>query len=141
MNCQLSIANSSSKPVNHVRNYLQRSIIRCKDRVQALLFLSRVAGIVIAHLPVSMLRIGKSAPSPEVTAGKKSLVLTILDNQTEDILIEAIARLCRSILVETEAIFCNFFARTRCLSIYSLAFLQLLSRSSRRVFSCAHPQL
>ena len=52
-----------------------------KDGVQSLSLLGRVVGIGITHLPLLMLRLCETSPSPEVTAGELTSALRIVSNQ------------------------------------------------------------
>ena len=86
-------------------NYFN-SAVRGKDRVQSLLFLGRVTGIVISLFPEYMVGIlsGKTAPCPEVASGKESAALTILADEVEYITVIFIAGSGRRLFGETEAV-------------------------------------
>ena len=58
-----------------------------------MLFLGRVAGVVIARLPIFVSRMGKATPRPEVAAGKGTAVLPVLADKTEHIVIIVIGKL------------------------------------------------
>ena len=51
-----------------------------KDGVQSLSLLGRVVGIVVAHLPLLVLRPGQSTPSPEVAAGEVAAALSVVSH-------------------------------------------------------------
>ena len=69
-----------------------------------MLFLGRVAGVVVATLPILVGRIGKTAPCPEVAAGKEAAVLTLLADKVEHILIIFITGGGRHIFGKLEAV-------------------------------------
>ena len=99
--------------------------VRGEDGVQTLCLLGRVVGIVVAYLPLLVLRTGKTAPTPEVAAGKESALLGIVSHQREDIAVVAVASL----------------QMARCLSIYSFVFSQARGRCSMSESGFAQPQL
>ena len=78
--------------------------IGSKYRVQSLLFLSRVARIVIAALPVYVCRSGETTPCPEVTAGQQTALRTVLAYEAEDVAVVLVAGSGGSVLGELEAV-------------------------------------
>ena len=78
--------------------------VRGEDRVQPLRLLGWVVGIVVAYLPLLVLRTGKTAPPPEVAAGKESALLGIVSHQREDIAVVAVASCGGTACREREAV-------------------------------------
>ncbi len=82
----------------------QRSGVGHEDAVQALRLLGGVVGIVVAHLPLLVLRLGKSTPAPEVAASEVSTLFGIVGNEREDILVVAVAPVRRGVEGKLEAV-------------------------------------
>ena len=78
--------------------HLRTDNVKCsgvcsEDGVQALRLLCRVVGIGVAHLPLLVLGLCETAPTPEVTTGELTTTLGIVGNEGEHIFIIAVTTL------------------------------------------------
>ena len=102
--CRMFVLFDFFHSIHLLTDDFQRRGVTCEDAIQSLSLLCGVVGVVVANLPLFVFRLGKTAPSPEVAAGKLPALLGILNHQREDVFVIAVAPLGRRSDVKLETV-------------------------------------